>query len=179
MEYGDEVVERIKAGCIGVIPTDTIYGIVCSALQLDSVEKIYSLKQRSSHKPVIVLISSISDLKLFDISVEEGSLESYWPGPTSIILSCPNEKFSYIHRGTDSIAFRLPDNGDLLNLLSKTGPIVAPSANPENLPPALDVNEAREYFKDNVDFYINGGVLESKPSTVIRITGNNIEVLRK
>ncbi len=63
------VIEVIKSGGIGVIPTDTIYGIIGSALQKESVEKIYKVRRRDPAKPFIILISSLVDLELFSISI--------------------------------------------------------------------------------------------------------------
>jgi L-threonylcarbamoyladenylate synthase len=61
------IAERIKQGEIGVIPTDTIYGIVCSAFNENSVEKLYKIRKRNKDKPMIILIGSVNDLKLFNI----------------------------------------------------------------------------------------------------------------
>ncbi len=70
-------------------------------------------------------------------------------------------------------------NKKLFSLLQKTGPLVAPSANPQGLTPASNIKEAKKYFGDRVDFYIAGGTLISKPSTIIKINKNGeIEVLR-
>jgi L-threonylcarbamoyladenylate synthase len=57
----------LKEGAIGVIPTDTIYGICTSAFNRKSVEKVYKLRKRNPNKPCIILISSLEDLKKFNI----------------------------------------------------------------------------------------------------------------
>jgi L-threonylcarbamoyladenylate synthase len=167
---------------IGVIPTDTIYGIVGSALKPTVVEKIYEIRKRRKEKPMIVLISSINDLELFEIKLEEDikrRLLQIWPNPVSIILPSDSEKFSYLHRGTNSIAFRIPDNSLLIALLKKTGPLVAPSANLEGEDPSKTIDEAKKYFGDKVNFYIDGGNLKSSYSTLVKLSGNNLEVLRQ
>jgi len=64
-------------------------------------------------------------------------------------------------------------------LLRKTGPLVAPSANPEGLDPALTIRQAKKYFSNMVDFYIDRGKLESSPSTLVKIEAGNIIVLRE
>lgn len=179
--FGKETIEIIKDGGIGVIPTDTIYGLVGSALNIKTVERIYEVRRRRPDKPSIILISKIEDLKLFDIELDEATrevLEKYWPGPVSIILLCPNKKFAYLHRGTNSLAFRLPAKNDLLKFLKQTGPLVAPSANPEGSEPAKTINEAKKYFDKQIDFYVDFGRLEAEPSALIRIEQGRIEVLR-
>ena len=155
----DQVIEILASGGVGVLPTDTLYGLVGSAFSSDAVERIYDLKQRDRGKPLIVLIASLEDLERFGVVISDGleqTLKSYWPGPYSIILPTIDDEFEYLSRGTDSIAFRMPDDPELLDILAATGPLVAPSANIEGKPPALTVADARRYFGDNADFYLDG-----------------------
>ena len=104
--------------------------------------------------------------------------KEYWPGPVSIILPCKEGKLEYLHRGSGGIAFRMPAKKEVVAFLKKTGPIVAPSANPEGMSPAYSVESAREYFGDKVDFYINGGQLGSFPSRLIRLKDGKAEDIR-
>lgn len=176
------LIEKIQNGKVGVIPTDTLYGLVGSAFNKQAVERIYQIKDRSEDKPFIILISSLEDLKLFKIQVSDQTkkfLEKNWPNPVSVILECPHKDFTYLHRGTKSLAFRIPNYSKLLQLLQKTGPLVAPSANPEGKPPAQAVKEARDYFGNKVDFYLDGGKLTDQPSTLIKIQNNKVILLRE
>lgn len=184
----------LKSGGVGVMPTDTLYGLVGSAFSQDAVEKIFEIKKRDTKKPLIILISSFKDLEKFGIKLGKEQakfLKKIWPGKVSVILSCKNKKFKYLHRGTNSLAFRFPAKKSLIEIIKKTGPLVAPSANPESLKPAENITEAKKYFGparnashgdaggDNVDFYLAGGNLKSEPSTLIEITKNgDVGVLR-
>ncbi len=168
----NKLIGILKDGGIAVIPTDTIYGIVGSALNERTVKKIYLLRKRAPDKPFIILISSLNDLNQFNIKLSEKQkifLEKNWPNPLSVILLVKGEKWKYLHRGTDSLGFRMPKDDGLHDLLKRVGPLVAPSANPEREKPAKNVEEARKYFGDEVDFYVDGGVIKSKPSTLIQI----------
>jgi L-threonylcarbamoyladenylate synthase len=71
----------------------------------------------------------------------------------------------------------MPANQELSQLIATTGPLVAPSANPEGLSPAADIAEAKEYFGNSVDFY-NEGTVNDKPSKIIQITDAGIDVIR-
>lgn len=176
-----QIVQLLKSGKIGVIPTDTIYGIVGSALNPQTVEEIYKLRKRVKDKPMIILISSLDDLKKFDVKLTEKQkefLQKHWPNPLSVVLSCFSEKFAYLHRGTSSLAFRIPKNEILLKILKGVGPLVAPSANFEGEKPSQTIEEAKHYFGE-VLFYIDGGKIKSKSSTVIQLNNNGtIMVLR-
>lgn len=178
--------KMLGAGKIGVIPTDTIYGIVGQALNKDAVERIYSVRKRNPNKPMIILISSTKDLELFGINADEKLktiLSQFWPGKTSVILPIDNDyflkKLTYLHRGTKTLAFRLPKEKKLTKLISQTGPLVAPSANTEGLPPSTTIEEAKKYFGNQVDFYVDGGKIECPPSKLIKIEDGKIIELRK
>ncbi len=176
------MLEIIKSGGTGVLLTDTLYGIVGQALNKKVVSEIYKIKGRRPDKPFIILISSIKDLELFGINIDSQMkkiLKKYWPGPVSIILSCKLKKFEYLHRGTNSLAFRLPKKKSLLEVIKITGPLVAPSANPEGLPPANNITEAMAYFGNKIDTYMSGGKPNKKPSSIILINNNSIKVIRK
>ncbi|MEK7546879.1 MAG: L-threonylcarbamoyladenylate synthase [Patescibacteria group bacterium] len=172
----------ISKGGVGVILTDTIYGIVCSALSKKSVNRVYRLRKRNPNKPVIVLIGKLGDLKLFGIKPDSKTtniLGRLWPGPVSVILPCASSKFSYLHRGKKTIAFRLPSAPALRRFLGKTGPLIAPSANFEGKTPAKTVKEAQKYFGNKIGFYMDGGKIKSKPSTLVSIKDGKISIIRK
>lgn len=167
----------LKKGGIAVIPTDTLYGIVTSVFNKKSIEKIYKTKNRGKDKPLIVLISSVKQLK--DFGIKEDYSKIFIPH-VSFLISVSN-KFKCIHRGTNEIAFRLigKKNKNLFNFINQVGPIVAPSANPEGEKPAENLIEARKYFGDKIDIYVNGGKKIGDPSTLVRVLGKNIEILRQ
>ena len=177
-----KIIKILQNDGVGILPTDTLYGIVASAYSKKAVERIYKIKGRDENKPFIILISSINDLEKFEIQHPYKlefvrMLEKFWPGKVSVILPC--SKYKYLHRGENAIAFRLPNKKALIALLKKTGPLVAPSANQQGLMPASNIKEAKKYFGDKVNFYVAGGTLKSKPSTLIKINKNGeIQVLR-
>lgn len=176
------IAKKILKGEIGVLPTDTIYGLVGSALQKKAVVRIYKARKRNPSKPFIILINSIEDLEFFSIEISaevRKSLRQFWPGKVSVILPCPRKKYEYLHKGTKTLAFRLPAKKSLRRLLKRTGPLVAPSANPEGLPPAKTIREARRYFGEKIDFYVDGGKIVSPPSTLIVMNVKNARVYLK
>lgn len=182
--FSKKVVSILKDGGVGVIPTDTIYGIVGLASKRETVSRIYKLRHRNPIKPMIILISSLHDLRKFDVDLsaeDKKIMEKVWPGKVSIILNLKKEgaaRFKYLHRGKKKLAFRLPNFLKLRQLLYKTGPLVAPSANLEGLPPAKNIAEAQKYFGDRVDFYVDGGFQQSLPSALIEVKSGKVKVWR-
>lgn len=169
-------INSLKQGGVGVIPTDTLYGLVARAEDKQTVAKVKRLKKRSVGKPFIILISSLKDLEKFNLPAgrqgiklgpeDKKILTKIWPGPVSVALSA---KFS----------FRWPKNKFLLELIKKTGPLVAPSANPEGLAPASTIKEAKKYFQGRVNFYLSAGrKLTGQASTLISLKNGKIKILR-
>lgn len=182
MDNLQDVAEAIKEGAIGVMPTDTLYGIVASALDPEAVERVYHVRQRDPNKPFIVLIPDVESVEQFGVVLSDdlwGKLDGYWPGPVSIVLQTEDEQFSYIHRDTYSIAFRVPADESLREFLRLAGPLVAPSANTAGAEPATTIDEARRYFGTDVDFYIDGGKKDSPSSTLVDLTRGEPVILRE
>jgi L-threonylcarbamoyladenylate synthase len=179
------VAQTLRRGDVGILPTDTIYGIVGSALNKKTVLRIYKHRKRNPKKPMIILIGDMryATWKKFGIELptaHRALLARLWPDAVSVILPCTAKKFAYLHRGTKTLAFRMPKPKWLRELLKKTGPLVAPSANWEGKLPAKTIREAEKYFSDRIDFYVDAGRLTGKPSTLVRITpAGEVLVLRK
>lgn len=176
----ENVVTVLKENGVAVVPTDTVYGIVTSPFIESSVERIYELKDRDSRKPLIILLPEPEAMKMFTIKttwIERA--RAHWPGPTTVVVPCESRRLRYLHRGTQSLAFRVPEDPLLEELLAQTGPLVAPSANPEGLPPAETVEEAEDYFGPSVDAYLDGGVRDGSPSKIIKLTEDGVQTLRE
>lgn len=175
-----ENISILKAGGIGVIPTDTVYGLVCDSFSETALSRMFKLKGRAENKPPVVIVSALSDLDLFGIKlnpVEEEIITKYWPGPVTIIFNRKSE-LNFLDQGL-GLAIRLPADEKLRVILKQTGPLATTSANLQGQPPAQNIFEARSYFADRVDFYEDGGNLDSTPSTLVRIKDGKIEVLRE
>ncbi len=178
INFPDSLVETIKKGNLAVIPTDTIYGIVAEARNKQAIENLRSVKKRGLDKAFIVLVSSADEIQEFlENTTVLGFANSYWPG-TSVVLET-NGDYGYLSGDLDGVAFRVPDDKELINLLDKTGPLAAPSANPDSLPPAETINQAKAYFGDEVATYVDYGTLNGAPSRLVKLSRNgSVTVLR-
>ncbi|MCA9352646.1 threonylcarbamoyl-AMP synthase [Patescibacteria group bacterium] len=176
----------IHTGGVAVIRTDTLYGIVCNAHNPHAVDRVYKIKKRNPLKASIVLVADYKQIASFGITITpemKERLDHYWPGKVSIILPAHDISVNthYIHKGTGGIAFRMPDDPELRMMLKDIGPLIAPSANPEGEPPATTIDMARDYFGDQVDYYMDGGeVTNTTPSTIIKFSpSSDVEVIRE
>lgn len=175
----EALVAAIKNGAVGVLPTDTIYGLVAAAGNTSAVSRLYALKSRE-HKPGTVIAASID--QLVDLGIKRRYLkavEQFWPGAVSAIIPTGDE-LDYLRQGVPGLAMRIPADKTLQQLLNQTGPLLTSSANQPGEPPANTIAEAQKYFGEQLDFYVDAGDLSGRPpSTIIRIVDDAIEVLRQ
>lgn len=176
----DEAVDKLlRAGSIGVLPSDTIYGVMTRAEDRAGVERLYHLKNRE-RKPGTIIAANVEQLVSLGIKRRYlTAVEQYWPGPVSVVIPCGPE-LAYLSQDTQTLAMRIPADETIRKFLSKTGPLLTSSANWPGEHVADTISEAKAYFGDTVDFYVDGGDLSGAlPSTVIRIIDDAIEVLRQ
>jgi L-threonylcarbamoyladenylate synthase len=174
-----QAVTRLIDGGVGVMPTDTVYGLVARAHNKEAVTRLYKLKHRD-HKPGTLIAADIAQLR--ELGVSERHLEQaehWWPNPLSIILPLSDE-FAYLHQDVGDIAIRVVVDESLRQILEVTGPLLTSSANRPGEPGSTTTDEAWDYFEDSIDFYVDGGDLSGRaPSTIIRLTETGeIELIR-
>lgn len=168
----------MQPGSIGVMPTDTIYGLVARASDQEAVSRLYALKNREQ-KPGTVIAASIE--QLIHLGIPRRYLlpvSAYWPNPISVVVpTAPG--LQYLDLGKFSVAVRIPADTKIQELLQQTGPLITSSANHPGEEPAATMAEAQAYFHSQVDFYVDGGQVNGQNSTVIRIVDDAVEVLRE
>jgi L-threonylcarbamoyladenylate synthase len=174
------LLQLLQNGAVGVLPTDTIYGIVAPARNKQAVARLYAIKHREG-KPGTLVAASIEQLEQLGIAREHlDAVVRLWPNPVSIVLPASIE-LSYLHQGKDSLAVRIPRDETFRALLEQTGPLITSSANQPGDPPADTIAQAQTCFGEEVDFYVDGGNVSGRsPSTVARLQpGGTLEVLRQ
>lgn len=164
---------------MGVLPTDTIYGLAAMASNKQAVTRLYNLKHREQ-KPGTIIAASADQLVALGLDQQAvRAVEHLWPDSLSIIIPASRD-LAYLDQGLGDLAVRIPKDEDLRRLLQQTGPLITSSANHPGQPPANNVDEAQRYFGDQVDFYADGGDRSGRPpSTLVRFRGGKIELLRQ
>lgn len=173
----------IKNGGIVVFPTETVYGIGTNGLDSKAVEKLYNIKNRNKQNPVNLLVSSIEMVKQItkDISeLEYKLMESFFPGPLTIILKRKNIIPDIVTAGSDTVGIRMPSDKIAKKLVEFANvPIAAPSANISGKPSGTNLDSVMSDFDNNVDCIINGG--ESSigiESTIVKVIDDTPHILR-
>ena len=126
--------ERITAGGLVAVPTETVYGLAADATDGTAVAGIYAAKGRPSFNPLIVHVADLAaaeKLAVFDANAH-ALAGAFWPGPLTLVLPLKTDAgiASLVTAGLDTIAIRVPNHRAMQALIAATGkPLAAPSAN--------------------------------------------------
>ena len=179
----DKICEVINNGGLVISPTDTVYGIMGDACCEEVIKKVYEVKHRPYSKPLILLVSNYDMLMKYtsDISDLEWSIiKKFLPGLVTIILKKNDKVSSLITAGSDYVGIRIPNNKDLLNIISELGrPVISTSANISGSDVITCVDMIEEELKEKIDYIEDGGDIVSSFSTVIRVVDGELEILRE
>lgn len=177
----NKYIERIKAGEVVAFPTETVYGLGADAWNPSAIKEVFRTKGRPADNPLIVHISNVSqvrDLVAFIPDSAKKLMSAFWPGPLTIILKKKPEVLDLITAGLDTVAIRMPDHSLALELISSTGPLVAPSANKSGRPSPTKAEHVLSDFGSDFPV-IDGGATEvGLESTVIDLTSEYPTILR-
>ncbi len=173
------VVRALRSNTIVAAPTDTIYGLLARAHSPVAVERLYALRNRDTQKPLIILISHLRDMQQFGVRLtaaqhRQCAALARTRRPTTMIVplysAVARERYAYLHRGHNTLAFRVVHQRWLRMVIAATGPLVAPSANPQGKPPADTSQHARAYFGNKVAIYCPSRPrTDRRPSRIVRI----------
>ena len=178
-----EIVALIRSGELAVLPTDTVYGLVCTAFERQPAVDLYRLKGRDAVQPTAVLFASVD--KALELIPELGDreaalLRAVLPGPYTLILPNPAGRFAWLTgERLQSIGARVPVlTGPTAEIVGRLGAVVATSANLPGEPDPRSLADVPSAIVDGVVLALEGGELPGVPSTVIDVTGAEPVVLR-
>ena len=180
----DDIVEIIdccidalkRPGAVLLLPTETVYGLVCRWDDKVAIERIYELKGREKAKPLALFADSVKTLKKFDLYLNKNAeklAQKLCPGALTIVVPTP---------AGDTLGFRIPDHPFVLELLRKIGyPLASTSANRSGEANALDVDTALTMLDGEADVVIDGGAIppDRQASTVVMALDDELKILRQ
>ncbi len=177
--------ELIKNGEVVGIPTETVYGLAANAYDSNACAKIFEAKGRPQDNPLIIHISSLTMLKNSVREIPPLALilaDNFWSGPLTMIFPKKDIVPDTTSGGLDTVAVRMPDNEDTLNLIEMCGfPLAAPSANLSGSPSPTSATHVFQDMNGRIPLIIDGGECEKGvESTVICFTndGKGVKILR-
>lgn len=177
-------VERLRAGALAIVPTDTVYGIAAAAPHRSACERLYELKARPPGQPVAVIAGSVEAL-LADVLPEAAGragaiLRALLPGPLTLIVPNPARRFAHLCGDRPgAIGVRVPVlRADVAALADAAGGLAATSANLRGEPAPAALDEVPPALRDACEVVVDGGRLPGTPSAVIDVTGAEPAVVR-
>jgi L-threonylcarbamoyladenylate synthase len=164
----------LEEGDIGIIPTDTVYGIAALANDSTAVARVMEIKGRPPGKPLPVQARGLEDASLIaamEDPVARALALDFWPGPLTLVL--PRRGDTVLpFQDEETIGVRVPGSAFDLELLAAAGFLVVPSANPAGAPPPEEVSEIAAEIIGAVDFVVDAGPCPcGVESTVVRVVG--------
>ncbi|MCP3967657.1 MAG: threonylcarbamoyl-AMP synthase [Lentisphaerae bacterium] len=162
-------------GDVLLVPTETVYGLVCRWDDSRAIDRIYELKGREQNKPLALFVDSTDTLKKHGIELNENAEKiagKFCPGPITVVVP----------QGEETVGFRIPDHPFILSLLKQTGyPLASTSANRSGDPNALSPGEALDMLEGNPNIIITEGFIpkDQLASTVVLAKPDGIQILRE
>jgi L-threonylcarbamoyladenylate synthase len=170
--------ERIRAGQVLSIPTDTFYGLAADPFNLRAVDRIYEVKTRARHKPLSLLIDTVDRAMelarplpdvFFDLT------QKFWPGPLTVIVRAAPRLPLKVTANTGNVALRLPDSAIPRALAAAAGlPLTATSANLSGASECTTAAQVREQFGQRLSIIVDGGPTpRNVPSTIVDLSNGD------
>ncbi|MGA7459744.1 MAG: L-threonylcarbamoyladenylate synthase [Candidatus Korobacteraceae bacterium] len=167
--------EKIRAGEVLGMPTDTYYGLAVDPFNLHAVDRVYDIKTRSRHKPLSLLIESVDQAAELAWPVPEIFYllaRRFWPGPLTIIVKADPKLPLKVTANTGNVALRVPAAEVPLAIIRSAGlPITATSANLHGEVECATAMQVRDQLGDCLSIIVDGGPSPGvMPSTIVDLT---------
>jgi L-threonylcarbamoyladenylate synthase len=141
--------ELLSLGQVVAVPTETVYGLAASLGSEKGIEKIFELKSRPPANPLIVHVSRkehVEDLALELPPYFDELTRKFWPGALTLVAPAKPSIPEIARAGLPTIAMRMPNHPDAIEIIDHVGPIVAPSANLSGRPSSTTADHVEEDF---------------------------------
>ena len=177
------VVKVLLADGVVIIPTDTVYALVCDINSRKAIKRLTKIKGGSRKKLFSILLGDLADIGTYAGYVSSFSyrtMKRLLPGPYTFILEASSVIPKLMMTRRRTIGIRVPDCAIALGVAERLGrPLVATTLGVDEDEFLSDPRDLEEAFKDQVDEVVDGGVIYSDPSSVVDLSGSVPEVLRE
>lgn len=175
--------ELLRAGHLVALPTETVYGLAANAFDASAVARIFEIKGRPSHNPIIVHIANFdmarSCVSLWPPLAERLS-RAFWPGPLTLVLPRSKEIPDNVTAGGPTVGIRWPSHPFIQTVIRECGfPLAAPSANLSNQISPTNATHVQKSLGHKIPLIVDGGQSQvGIESTVLDLTATSPRLLR-
>lgn len=177
-----QVVDTLESGGVIAYPTDTVYGFGCDLGNRKAFDRIYRIKSLSPKHLLSFVCPDLSQIAHYG-HVSDAAyrvLRRILPGPYTIILEATREVPKKLLHDRKEVGIRVPDCPIAVELARGLGrPIISSSVVDGEDQPMSDPIEIRDRYDNQLDAVVDGGYLHPQPSTVLRMVGDEVEVIRE
>ena len=181
-----EAAACLRAGDIAAVPTETVYGLACDALNADAAGKVFAAKERPSFDPLIVHVADASWIEsLSDVTGPVGLLAhqlaaAFWPGPLTMVLPAKDLVPDLVRSGLPTVALRCSAHPVMAAVIDELGrPIAAPSANRFGRISPVTAEHVLEELGGRVPLVLDGGPCRhGLESTIVAVEDRRLVLLR-
>ena len=175
--------EAIRRGGLVAFPTETVYGLGADAFNPEAVARIFEVKRRPLHNPLIVHVSEQRQIQPLVTHISKTAkrlMERFWPGPLTLVLPKADIVPDIVTAGNPTVAVRMPANPWARELIALSGcPIAAPSANAFGRTSPTTARHVEDQLHGWYDILIDGGACRvGIESTVLSLVGDTPLLLR-
>jgi tRNA threonylcarbamoyl adenosine modification protein (Sua5/YciO/YrdC/YwlC family) len=180
LRYINKAVSVLKDGGVIIYPTDTVYGIGCDIFNKNALERIFTIKNDS--KLFSFVCSDLKDIsryaKVSDYAYR--TMRRLLPGPYTFILPAAKLVPKKLWSKRKTVGIRVPNNPISMKLVKELGnPIISTSTTNRKGDIIYDPFEIRNIFSTQVDLMLSMGPITGQPSTVVDLSSEEPEILRK
>lgn len=178
----DEICAELERGKIAVIPTDTLYGICCDALNPKAIDRICRLKGINTEKNNLAIICSdismASEYSKIDNKVYR-VIKDNTPGAFTFLVKA-SSSLPKAFKGRKVVGIRIPDNNVARQISERLGhPLLTTSISYEDEDSAVNPDLIAEEYEDKTDIIIESEEGGTIPSTIVDLTGDFPEIIRE
>jgi len=165
----DDAATAVRTGHAVVYPTETVYGLGADATDPDAVEHVFDLKGRSRENPLSLAIPSVDAALDYTrpTDVAEQFMRRFLPGPVTVVVARRPALPDALTAGRDRVGVRVPAHETALDLLDRTPPLTATSANRSGSSSVTRVAALDDRLREGVAAVVDGGVTPGTESTVV------------
>jgi len=181
-----EIVDRLRAGAVILLPTDSQYALACAYSSKKSVDRIRSMRNLKKDHLFTLITDGLNGVskfgKLSDTNFKV--IRRLIPGPYTFVLPGTKEVPRLLmHERRKAIGIKVPDHAICQMIVQELGePLMAATAKLPDAPDReyLDTKDMFEDFRHHIDVFIDDELpLESNPTTVVDMTQEEAVILRK
>ena len=182
LRFINKAIERLKTGGVIIYPTDTIYGLGCNIYEKSALERIFSIKRETGTKLLSFVCADLKDISKYALVSDYAYrvMKRLLPGPYTFILPAAKQVPKKLWSKRKTIGIRVPDNPIALKLTQELGnTLISTSVTYRKGEVLSDPFEIKNIFNSQVDLMLASGKLVGDPSSIIDLSGESPEIIRK